>query len=151
MQIYDITGAGTVQPTASYDFIFQNTETSDCPITACTYSDAGLCGSGTFSASADLTDDPSNPWKVSAINTNQAGYEHSICVTCTNGQQTVEMDNWSFKQIKDCTAALENGVYDNITLLHSYEVESATISAPSWDSIFVNTEIEDCPVSTCSI
>jgi hypothetical protein len=60
------------------------------------------------------------------------------------------MDNWSFKQIKDCTAALENGVYNNITLLHSYEVE-ATISAPSWDSIFVNTEIEDCPVSTCSI
>jgi hypothetical protein len=41
LQVYEETGSGSEQPIDSFESLFQNTETVDCPITECTYSDAG--------------------------------------------------------------------------------------------------------------
>jgi hypothetical protein len=63
----------------------------------CSIFDAGNCG-GSFSGSADLNLSPSAPYMMTASKTNAAGYLHKICIQCTNGAQTKNLDNWRIAQ-----------------------------------------------------
>jgi len=74
VQTYDASGTGIVRPGISWEDFFVNTEQIDCPITNCIYSDAGMCGTSTFSASANLIAQSESPWEMTALNTNPAGY-----------------------------------------------------------------------------
>ena len=88
---------------------------------------------------------------MTALNTNPAGYQHSICVSCTNGQQTVTLDNWIHKQIKDCTSSLTVGTQANTALDYSGDPLLVSVGPASWETFFQNTETIDCPILSCSI
>jgi hypothetical protein len=39
--------------------------------------------------------DPFSPYGITANKDVPAGYDHTLCVKCTNGIQEIEADNWS--------------------------------------------------------
>ena len=78
----------TAEPSGSFttwDAFFSNSD-SACAISSCTISDASNCG-GSFSGSSDITFDAST-WALTVSKTNTIGYSHSVCIECTNGQDT---------------------------------------------------------------
>ena len=46
--------------------------------------------------------DSSTPWDVSATRDSLAGYTQTMCVSCMNGPQTIQIDNWSVS-LDPCT------------------------------------------------
>ena len=94
--VYTSGAAGVaVTPSDSFttwDAFFSNSD-SACAISSCTISDSGSCG-GSFSGSSDITFDTST-WALTASKTNTGGYSHSVCIECTNGQDTQSLDGWT--------------------------------------------------------
>jgi len=62
-----------------------NADTTNCAITSCVLKASG-CGSA-YSA-GELTIGGLTPWTVTANQNVQAGYDETVCVSCTNGFDT---------------------------------------------------------------
>ena len=45
-----------------------------------------------------------SPWGITASVTKTAGYTWPVCVRCTNGGQTVDLDNWTITQLAQVAA-----------------------------------------------
>ena len=72
-------------PFTTWDAFFQNTDTTNCPITSCSLYDSGSCGTGAYSGAAEVSMDASSPWGITASVTETAGYSWPTCVRCSNG------------------------------------------------------------------
>jgi hypothetical protein len=74
-----------------------------CPIiTSCSLFEQGCLNA----MSSPVSMESSSPWVINAENDWDAGYDQTLCVTCTNGVQTIQVDNWSVIQTPDCGTAL---------------------------------------------
>jgi hypothetical protein len=69
-----------------------NTETANCPITSCTLFEAGCSTPLTSPISMGAL-----PFDVTALKNDPVGYTQDMCIECTNGAQTVQIDNWSLE------------------------------------------------------
>ena len=83
-------GCETIHPDSSYsstqwDNYFSNTDSTNCAISSCTLYDTGCV----TERSTNVWMESSSPWDVIADRNDLTGYDLTLCVSCTNGVQTV--------------------------------------------------------------
>jgi hypothetical protein len=87
----DVIHPSSGMSSSDWDSYLTNSDTSNCPITTCSLFEAGC----STLLSSPVSMEASTPWDVTALTNFPAGYTQSMCVECTNGAQTVQIDNWS--------------------------------------------------------
>jgi len=138
--------------TFTWDSFYLNVDSTNCPITSCALFDGGSCGSGTYSGATDVFMDASAPWHITMSVTEPAGYSWSTCVRCSNGAQTIDLDNWLMTQTPlDCSSTMTPG--SDIVSSRSYGGATATafVRGGEWNTYFQNTDETNCPITSCSL
>ena len=100
----------------------------------------------------------SSPWAVSASKNVLAGYSYTICVSCTNGVQTVTENRWVVT-LTGCGSTLTapTSTPDPVSLTYSSSDSSdriyplSSMSSTDWDTYFANTASSNCPITSCSL
>ena len=59
-----------------------------CPVTSCNLYNSGCT---TLFSGSDVT---LSLTSITAVKTNTAGYNYPLCIRCTNGSDTQDLDNW---------------------------------------------------------
>jgi hypothetical protein len=145
-QIYPTTSTWT-----DWNTYFGNTDTNNCGITSCTLyeSDCSTALSNPVSMAGV------SPFDVTALKNVLAGYSQTMCVSCTNGAQTVHKDNWSVSQLT-CNTVL-TAPTTTLTTSVTYDplISTETIfpwsGTSTWDIFFSNTDTTNCPITACNI
>jgi hypothetical protein len=146
--IYPISSTWT-----SWDSYFSNTDTTNCPITSCTLYESGC----STALSSPVSIGGSSPWDVTALLNQMNGYSQSMCVSCTNGAQTIQKDNWSVNLI-DCENAISNPASAPTASSLTYDAATSSVviypistTWTSWDSFFSNSDTTNCAITSCSL
>ena len=71
----------------TFDQIFQNSDSKNCPITKCALKQKG-CKSDYIGKNLKIKGK-----EIEAINF-MSNWAEDVCVECTNGKQTIKYDNW---------------------------------------------------------
>ena len=91
----------------SLDGFIDNQDFMNCPL-SCTILEQG-CTDPFLGSIADISFADTSPISLSVSKTNALGFKYIICISCTNGFQTVEVDSWSVQQcIKFSIGVLSN-------------------------------------------
>ena len=145
-------------PSSTYsnlDDFFYNSDEINCPLTTCTLSDAGSCGTGTFSGSSHISMLSSSPWTITAKRDVVAGYTYSVCLQCSvqNNEDTAKADNWDITlNGLDCSNTLSHSgslfVTNNIAYVAG---QNQDITPSDWNTYFSNTDSTNCPITECGI
>jgi hypothetical protein len=85
----------TTESTGIWTDFFQNSDTTNCPVTACTLyaSPCPTAYATTYSSGKQLMSGIS-PWGITANKNILAGWTETVCISCTNGAQTIIKDNY---------------------------------------------------------
>ena len=122
-----------------------------CPsMTSCT---AYLAGCSTLYTGSEIT--VSNT-AITAIKTVEAGYSYDLCIRCTNGSDTDDLDNWTVQQTSKCASSMSAGTGASVTQAYESGGSDVTITPlasgfTSWDSFFNNLLHADCAFTSCTI
>jgi hypothetical protein len=73
--------------TIDADVLFSN-NANICPMTSCSLHKANDCDGNSFSAPDEVTLSGSYPWVISASRSKLPGYDHSLCLKCSNGVES---------------------------------------------------------------
>ena len=79
----------------TWDAFLSNTDLANCPITSCTISKTGNCGSSDFEDTDHVVFDTASPWGFTMPLDIEAGFAHDICIECSNLGMSAQIDNWS--------------------------------------------------------
>lgn len=110
--------------------VFGYTETPSFPIISCTLHNAADCGGADFSnPNLKLG---SSPWNIRASKTSTEGYLHQVCVQCSNGVSTQNLDNL---QISQC-AKMWPGEIDDLNISYQAGADDQQVS---FDPAMFNT------------
>ena len=60
----------------------------------------------------------SSPWTITAGLQSTAGYDYTICVKCSNGGGSGQVDNWNIKLTGKCEATLTAASATAVTLAY---------------------------------
>jgi hypothetical protein len=100
--------------------------------------------------------DTSSPWTggVLANKQNTLGYSYQICIRCSNGWQTTDLDYWLISQSQDCSPTLSTpptptSVYLAYIMGASDEAVTPTPTFTTWDALFSNSYTAGCPITSC--
>ena len=153
-QQFDATGpSASVEPSASFttwDAFFQNLDTTVCPITSCVVANAGDCS--TAISPTELTINSNSPWDITMSVQEPSGYSFSLCVTCTNGLQSISIDNWAVVLNSiDCSATMSPGSTPDVTNIYDASLTGQVLLGTDWDTFFSNTEPTDCAITSCTL
>ena len=102
------------------------------PINSCSFHQANDCDGPTFTSTDDLTVSSSLPTPiVSASVTNEQGYSYALCLRCSNGILSADLDNWRISQIKNpCTPGITSSQFDMIKTIAAFAPEIGSFSFP---------------------
>ena len=130
------------------DTVFSNSDSINCPLTVCTIHAENDCGGSTLSSTEiTLSDKNTNPWTLT-LSTMDA-FSTNVCLRCTNGDQTVDLDNWTIMN-NGCGALTSDtldGVIPDITV--AYNEGADHTAAIDYDTVFGNPDTADCPFLAC--
>ena len=116
----------------TWDALFSNTDTSNCPITSCSIADSGNCG-GTLTGT-EVSLGSSSPWDVSMLVDDPVGYTKTICVQCVNADDSVDLDSWVINlDAGSCASALTPQPLANIDNTYDW-VSSSDTTTPTYFS-----------------
>jgi hypothetical protein len=137
----------------SWDNYFSNTDSTNCPITSCILYESGC----SLILSTPISIGGLSPWDITALKNVLGGYSKTICISCTNGAQTVQKDNWSVNLL-DCQNAISDPASAPTSSSLTYNpATSSSIIYPisstwtSWDSFFSNSDTTNCAITSCSL
>jgi hypothetical protein len=139
----------------SWNVFFSNSDTTNCPITSCSLYESGC--STEMNDPVNMGD--STPWDMTAEKDRTAGYSQSLCVSCTNGAQTITIDDWFVTQtaspcgnilsVPSATPDATTVVYSTTTTSESiYPISTTWVS---WNDFFSNTDSTNCPITGCTL
>jgi hypothetical protein len=82
-----------------------------------------------------------SPWEVLALKSTTLGYSHSVCLRCSNGQQTEDLDNWIISQLPDCSITLSMPLSPlDVELAYIIgapdEAVTPILTFSTWDALF---------------
>ena len=101
----------SVSVAADYLAIFSHTSTVDCPVDQCSLMEPG-CGSA-LAAQSNVVLGP-DPYEITAIETNTAGYSTTFCLKCMIGANEFFKDSITIAQNPlDCSLALSDAGFVN--------------------------------------
>jgi hypothetical protein len=105
--------------------------------------------------------DSSSPWAITADKNVLAGYSYTLCISCTNGVQTVQETRWvvtlvgcsSSLTVPSSSPSAKSLTYYSSTSSYytSYEIY---LDSSGWDysyGYFSNSMSSDCPITSCSL
>ena len=137
----------------SWDSYFSNTDSTNCPVTSCTLYESDC----TTVLSSPVSIGSSTPWDITALRNTLAGYSQTMCISCTNGAQTVQKDNWSLTLLA-CENGLTSPASSPTSSLLAYDSSASpeviypiSSSWTSWDSYFSNAGSNNCPITSCTL
>ena len=136
-------GAPNVEIPLDINTLLDSQDFMNCPLT-CTILEQG-CTDPFLGSFADISFVNSPPTSVSVAKTNMVGFHYTICMSCTNGFQTVGVNNW---RISQC-GKLSSGILSNVEIGYIENAADLQISFDP-DTIFQNSDTA-CPITPCTI
>jgi hypothetical protein len=134
------------------NLVFQNSKQTECPISICRILKADCQNP---SSSGYLTMSTAAPWILSATNKITAG-QHAFCYQCEISQSNTVMAPVIMN--KDLIVTVNAGQTDCSTALMPKQwtpptkpAGTAAILFDSYHSVFENTNVSACPVTSCQV
>ena len=89
------------------------------------------------------------------MNLDAAAYDIYVCVRCTNGQDSQDMNGWRFILNNACSSSMTAPAKTDVTLAYAASSAAEAISPQSgvaWvpDTVFSNT-IAGCEITSCTL
>jgi hypothetical protein len=102
-----------------------------------------------MSGPARLTIGTNSPWDINGERGIANGWTKTVCVQCTNGDQTIEHKNFVVTQNIDCGVALSSQPTAPTNPVLTFDSGTPTTNVAKWDSFFVNSDMTNCGTNSC--
>ena len=112
--------------------VFTYSDTNN-PINSCSFHQANDCDGLPFTSTDDLTLISTLPPTVSVSISNIDGFSNSLCLRCSNGVYTEDLDNWTITQLqKPCTPGITASQFDKVQTMAAFTIEIGSFSFPAF-------------------
>ena len=138
----------SVTITSGYTAIFNHASVIDCPLTTCVLKEPGCATALAPQTNVVLGSDP---FGLTALETNVGGYSLTFCYECSTAGQTITKEITVIQNPVDCSGALVDASYPNPAPIAYNSAGFSITVATGFTDIFTHTQTTDCPVTACII